>query len=220
MDEIKFKVGQKWRTRYGDTVLIVEIDPHSTEYPVAGIHESRDESPITQHYTLDGCWLGYGEPDDRDLVELIEDVASEPTPDADGWIKWEGGECPVPGDAQVEVEFDGSTYKVSAGALEWKWLAGGAGGDITRYRVVRLSEPANPQDDDPYGFDAASDALHLSKGGAEVLAEQAQFRLTTQDELLLFDTLAIEAARNGELRSNPVATLDRIRQVIEARRAL
>lgn len=67
-------------------------------------------------------------------------------PDADGWIKWGGGECPVPVGTLVDVVHrDGDVYlSQPAGvaaelpygfAEDWDHL--GAPGDIVRYRVAR-----------------------------------------------------------------------------------
>jgi hypothetical protein len=62
------------------------------------------------------------------------------TPDNDGWIEWKGGECPVPKDATVQVEYRGYSNSSiqsnhSAGILEWNHL--GIHDDIIKYRVVK-----------------------------------------------------------------------------------
>ena len=62
-------------------------------------------------------------------------------PDADGWIKWEGGECPVGEGAFVDVQLrDGEIFqRIYGRALYWKQNHGGLwrGGDIIAYRLSR-----------------------------------------------------------------------------------
>lgn len=41
----------------------------------------------------------------REAIAKAEAAMAEPQPDADGWIKWEGGECPVPDGVLVDVEY-------------------------------------------------------------------------------------------------------------------
>lgn len=63
----------------------------------------------------------------------------EPTePDADGWIEWAGGECPIPVGTLVDAQYaNGGLEKCFAGELRWDWqFDGKGGGDIVRYRVV------------------------------------------------------------------------------------
>ena len=68
-------------------------------------------------------------------IKKAEAAMSKPQPDADGWIKWEGGECPVSGDARVEVcSKKGS--KNTARASMWQWRHLGYLGDIIAYRIV------------------------------------------------------------------------------------
>lgn len=58
---------------------------------------------------------------------------------ANGWIEWEGGECPVPRDASAQFKFrDGGEGEWDlAGGMRWSHA--GSGGDIVAYR---LCEPA------------------------------------------------------------------------------
>ena len=52
------------------------------------------------------------------------------------WIKWDGGECPVPPDASVEVNFRCGIIKQVAPAKNYRWSHDGDGLDIVSYRTV------------------------------------------------------------------------------------
>lgn len=55
--------------------------------------------------------------------------------DADGWITWAGGECPVPGDVTVKY-FLRCGVKSTDQACRLGWRHDGDSGDIIAYRVV------------------------------------------------------------------------------------
>ena len=56
-----------------------------------------------------------------------------PAPDADGWIEWEGGECPVGIDEIVDVrQLDGRTY--TARAVNFHWLLKSGSVSVASYR--------------------------------------------------------------------------------------
>lgn len=66
----------------------------------------------------------------------------------DGWITWHGGECPVPGDAKVEVKFRCGETNDRLEAGMWGWWESGGGHIIVAYRLldeegkpVKYSEP-------------------------------------------------------------------------------
>lgn len=57
---------------------------------------------------------------------------------SDGWIEWQGGECPVHPDTLVEVGFrGGASGPAAVRANTWYWKHDGERTDITRYRIVR-----------------------------------------------------------------------------------
>lgn len=55
--------------------------------------------------------------------------------DADGWITWAGGECPVPGDVTVKY-FLRCGVESTEQACRLPWRHDGDSGDIIAYRVV------------------------------------------------------------------------------------
>lgn len=62
----------------------------------------------------------------------------EDTQVAEPWVKWEGGECPVPKDTIVQIGMRDGTSACEPGvAGELRWDHRGWRGDITRYRVVK-----------------------------------------------------------------------------------
>lgn len=70
-----------------------------------------------------------------DIVEYRVVVEAK---QADSWIKWNGGECPVAGDTRVEVRLrDGSRSNSDLHAWVWRWGHKGGGGDIVEYRVIK-----------------------------------------------------------------------------------
>ena len=69
------------------------------------------------------------------LIAELDRTAPKPEEDADGWIKWTGGECPVEPDRCVEVELsDGHQEVELAREFEWDWQADG--NDIVAYRIL------------------------------------------------------------------------------------
>lgn len=82
-------------------------------------------------------------------IQALRALAAEKeaaVPSGDGWIKWEGGECPVSRKTTIEVIYrDGLGPETGAPNLleavkgradEWRWSHSGSGNDIVAYRVV------------------------------------------------------------------------------------
>lgn len=84
----------------------------------------------------------------------------EKTKKDSGWLKWEGGECPVPEQTAVEYE----TRKGSIGVgiardLRWKHLP--LDGDILAYRILKEApKPTSPEDIAPKLWNACKDVLN------------------------------------------------------------
>ena len=56
----------------------------------------------------------------------------------DGWVKWGGGKCPVPGDTVVEVKYcDASVSPYIWQAEAFWWTHKGSAHDIAAYRIVK-----------------------------------------------------------------------------------
>lgn len=71
MDAKNFKVGQKWKTRDGDVVEIIEVRGKPYSYPLVG------NDGITRLFS--GHVYEQDQENESDLVELVEDVAADPS---------------------------------------------------------------------------------------------------------------------------------------------
>lgn len=63
-----------------------------------------------------------------------------------GWIKWQGGECPVAPDTEVDVKFKDDRLGTICGKLAggFRWSNEGLIADIVAYRVIE-DAPALPE---------------------------------------------------------------------------
>ena len=83
---------------------------------------------------------------ENNLVEKVscaiakaEAALAEPQADADGWIPWSGGECPVPAGVRVDVLLrNGKKRQEEPGWLFWGH--GQLDGDIVAYRIAKESD--------------------------------------------------------------------------------
>ena len=83
-----------------------------------------------------------GHPDDSAskhiayVIAKAEAALAEPQADADGWIPWSGGECPVPAGVRVDVLLrNGKKRQEEPGWLFWGH--GQLDGDIIAYRIAK-----------------------------------------------------------------------------------
>ena len=78
----------------------------------------------------------------RAAIAKAEAILAAPQPSADGWIPWEGGECPVAHSTIVDVRLR-NQGEGRAVASNWRWYhetRGNSileGADIIAYRVVK-----------------------------------------------------------------------------------
>lgn len=86
-------------------------------------------------------------PQSEDPFNLVAEWTDTPQPDADGWIKWEGGECPVPAGTLVKVRFrdrcEASRTALGVGYCAWEHLGMHRANDVVAYRIVS-PKPAEP----------------------------------------------------------------------------
>ena len=78
----------------------------------------------------------------REAIAKAEAALAAPQPSDNGWIPWEGGDCPVETKGyDLFLRFrDGSErsdYVTRARGYDWKWERRGHPADIIAYRVVK-----------------------------------------------------------------------------------
>ena len=83
----------------------------------------------------------------REAIAKAEAAMVNGKPDADGWMKWGGGECPVPDGTLIDVEYRDGERQVSLPANKLAdgkdrdasicfWYNEGEPNDIIAYRIV------------------------------------------------------------------------------------
>lgn len=123
---MKIEVGKSYRTRDGQKIIITQHDKGDVSLPFGGDGE---------WFSAEGRFWPSGGQDDLDLVaEWVEPVAY----DAEGWIEWKGGKCPVDVKSKVQIKLEnGSEHTHRADFVKWE-RAGGP------FRTVAY-RPLNPQ---------------------------------------------------------------------------
>lgn len=80
-----------------------------------------------------------GYPDFKDDWQLVE-------ADAEGWIPWEGGDCPLPGWCECEIQTKEGDRLLSREAKRWTWSPNIGDATITHYRpILAEKEEAQPK---------------------------------------------------------------------------
>jgi len=119
VNNIPLAIGQKWKTRGGDEVEIID-NVIGSVYPW----------DLSNGCTVncEGKFRLDNKHSDTDLITLIQDEH--------GFIPWNGGECPVGESVEVEVEFRAGGETVDD-AGNFRWGHNKSSGDIITYRVVQ-----------------------------------------------------------------------------------
>lgn len=107
--------------------------------------------PGVHFWDYDGFRVDYSDLTTRELG--CEEVTREQYEAAlaaknDGWIKWGGGECPVPCGTMVEVKYrDEQPYHIKGinAAGEWNWRHDDCNGDIIAYRLHQSQQAEQPE---------------------------------------------------------------------------
>lgn len=143
---IELEVGQKWLTRGGQTVKVVNG-------PIDGLWPFIVRRDAEVRYSVD--WAGFAMssdcPRDTDLVQPVEldidlplQATAEPqdtdtvtSAQVNDWIDWHGGDCPVGPSTPIEIRIRGGSGGPTEQPGEMRWSHTGTGGDIVAYRVVK-----------------------------------------------------------------------------------
>ena len=118
------------------------------------------------------------------IVEEAPKAAAQP--DADGWIPYAGGGCPVDGDVTVEVRLRSGQENVAEDAEAadyWDWGIDDVGGDIVAYKIVedipKAVEPVHAEAHCAQHREAQeAPAIHL----LQVAADHMRARAATYDK--------------------------------------
>lgn len=121
VNNIELAVGQRWLTRGGKEVEIIDNDGHHA-YPW---NLSNGDCVTDQGRT----WQYGTGIDDLDTLIQAEN----------GFIPWNGGECPVPDSTKIEAKL--RCGDLERDIAEWfDWSVSGDQGDIIAYRVVEQED--------------------------------------------------------------------------------
>lgn len=89
----------------------------------------------------DGAALVRGRDIEKARAALAETADTPAAPPADdGWIKWEGGECPVGTKDLVQVQFRIGDENRTRIAYRLDWEHEGTAADIVAYRIVEARD--------------------------------------------------------------------------------
>lgn len=140
-------------------------------------------------------------------------------PDAEGWIEWAGGQCPVDAGTLVDLKFKSgvaSSRRPPAGNFRWEHV--NSGGDIVAYRVaaVLVDAPKQPESDEAKrerleaNLKAAAEAVldHMGADGVQIsLGEHGKIRVAKD----IRPEFQSSMARGDEVRTlrEKVAYLDK-----------
>jgi hypothetical protein len=67
----------------------------------------------------------------------VEGPSRQTTRETEGWIEWNGGDCPVPKGAPVDIVFRDNSSMELLFAQSVRWAHGGSAKDVVKYRVVK-----------------------------------------------------------------------------------
>ncbi len=94
--------------------------------------------------------------------EYFSAYPAEPVADADGWIEWKGGECPVGIDEVVDVmQLDGRTYTSMAVNFHWRLKNGSV--SVARYRLHKPEVKSTAVGDDETNLAAKEELEELER---------------------------------------------------------
>lgn len=131
MSEAKFKKGER-------VFSLVKVDGLEAG-AIGTVDEDNSKSPYViwdnpRHFM-------YGSDSNRWAVMQEHIDFLDKKPDADGWIEWKGGECPVDDCEVVQYRMrDGQTGKNSAGGLDWGFEVHTQSYDIVAYRLAQTAK--------------------------------------------------------------------------------
>jgi len=132
-DRLDAALAQVARLRGALEIIVGCFDAAVIEGLYDRMAEQDNQDPGSLHGLIARRIL-HAEPVARAALAETADTPA-PQPADDGWIAWEGGECPVPADAHVEVKFrDGDTDRREP--RDWNWRRFDGPKTIVAYCIV------------------------------------------------------------------------------------
>lgn len=115
----------------GDKVRVTSVDRNDEEDGIyigcRGVIDEDDTAPYVVFPNARRAMM-------ESQLELVENSADE---EESGWIKWNGGECPVADGTEVEIKLmDGDVLLNMGDPESLRWSHDGFSSDIIAYRVV------------------------------------------------------------------------------------
>lgn len=160
-------------------------DSHRSEYAYTPISREQYEAALAASKELRPYQVSTG--------HYTSDAGAGKTAsaaDADGWIEWAGGECPVDSDAIVEVKYlkPSPLHFNNDRAGDFAWSHTGSNGDIIAYRIVQPNESQTagivvPRDTAILNDDQLESDMNECEARDEILYELANFAATTKTSL-------------------------------------
>lgn len=80
------------------------------------------------------------------VIRALERSQPAPLADADGWIEWKGGECPVPSETLVKIKYRDGHVTHTGQASGWVWTHDFGDCDIIAYRIATPAPQAAPDE--------------------------------------------------------------------------
>lgn len=166
---MEIKAGREYRTASGEKANGIHIVDPDEAFPARGYVNG-----MAYSWMADGRFHSDGR---GHYFDLIAEWSVPPQPDADGWIEWKGGGCPVPPETVVEVRYRNDLIEVGPSRIfGWKHPFPDRNYDIIAYRIVtpapkaadsehvaelvaKLEAWAKKEDDVAVNSDAVTEAL-------------------------------------------------------------
>lgn len=191
---IEIRVGQTWRNRAGQPVIVVAYIEGEETYPW--------DMDNHQVLTLEGRDWQNGDDSDEDLIELISGPGfAAPVAIPEGFTAWAGGDQPTETiGKQVTYIWRGSDadeFPMYCAADQLAWGHEDMGGDITAYKI--LDETPLPEDDE-YNVNtrcAKPSAPDLLNQAAKHMADRAATYDKPEGERSMAATVAAFNAQTG-----------------------
>jgi hypothetical protein len=105
-----------------------------------GVYEIKPEWNSLAKYWWRGAWVEWFlankiKNHHQTVLSRAEYFHLYPAPDANGWIEWNGGECPVDGNEIIDIRYPESREEFGAKAKFRRWNHARNKGDIIAYRL-------------------------------------------------------------------------------------